>query len=162
MGLSDGETFEERQASREARRKERAIADALATLKEHDIDVDALQSELALARQALDADHQAAELAQLRADIRDRDWHDEWRSVATEAGMHSQAVDHALAQHKPAAESDKPDRKVLRAIVDELRKDHQYLWPSDPTPAPAAKSEPTNGSGPRFTFAHGVWSNTKN
>jgi len=184
MGKKDDE--------RRAEQRDYEVKRALAVLKKHSVaapddDVETLRREHEEYRQAVmsleerrleleerlsgDALHHENET--LRQQGRQRDWRDAWRSVATEAGMIPKAIDAAWRNHGPKAESDQPDRKALESLCLRLRTEHDYFWPQAPTPAPVGQPEarestpaipatPANGTGPRFTFANGKWSNGSN
>ncbi len=185
--------WERHQAQRKAQRerdaneaRDREVKRALATLAKHGHqaggeDVAALRAEHEEYRQAvvsleeqraeleqrLSVDHQAAELARLQGEIRQRDHRDAWREIARESGMHPKAVDAAWRNHGPKAESDEVDRKALESLCQRLKTEHGYLWPAEPTPepaaTPAARSEPTpaatNGVAGGFghVFDRGSW-----
>ncbi len=122
-----------------------------------------LDDEVKEARLAVDADHQAAELARLQQGLRDRDWRDAWREIARESGMHERAIDHAWKHHGPPAETDEPDRQALGALVARLKTEHDYLWPAPaggPEPATPPADQPaatiaTNGVA--HVFDRGGW-----
>ncbi len=172
-------------AAQDEKRKHERVAKALETLREcgvigkdedlsglaklreeHELFSQALidvDDEVKEARLAVDADHQAAELARLQQGLRDRDWRDAWREIARESGMNPKAIDHAWRHHGPPADTDEPDRQGLGALVEQLRTEHDYLWPSAPATPPAdppaaRETQPAAAvGGPRFVFSGGQW-----
>jgi len=123
-----------------------------------------VQAELEDARLAVDQNWQVAQIGELKQGLRDRDWRDAWRETARAAGMHERAIDHAWKHHGLEPETDEPDPQILQRLCDDLRREYDYFWPSEPTPLPAEQPETRErepsapaASGPRFTFSRGQW-----